>query len=265
MNKNQLSTIPVKNLVKQEAIKKMLSNTLKGKATQFTTSLINVVNNNKALAKVDQMSVIQSAMVAASLDLPIDQNLGYMWLVPYKGKATPQIGYKGYIQLAQRTGQYKAMNAVVVHEGELESWNPLTEEAVFDPAGRVSDEIIGYIGYFKLINGFEKTVFWSKDDIDNHRKRFSKMSGGDNPTGVWATDFDAMALKTVLRNLLSKWGPMSIEMNQALSLDENEPPKSVDADEVDYSETTEQLIADFNQSQERKTVDAGETEQQELL
>lgn len=158
MNRS-LAKVPVKVLVKQDSIQNMLKQTLKGRVTQFATSLVNVVHDNPALENVDQVSVIQSAMVAATLNLPIDKNLGYMWLVPYKGQAQAQIGYKGYIQLAQRTGQYKAMNAVVVHEGELISWNALTEEVEYDPSKRESDEAIGYIGYFKLINGFEKTVY----------------------------------------------------------------------------------------------------------
>ena len=199
------------------------------------------------------MSVIQSAMVAATLNLPIDKNLGYMWLVPYKGQAQAQIGYKGYIQLAQRTGQYKAMNTVVVHEGELISWNPLSEEVEYDPTKRVSDEVIGYVGYFRLVNGFEKTVYWTKEQIDQHRQRFSKMSGKSEPTGVWKTDFDAMALKTVIRNMLSKWGPLSIDMQEALKHDEQEPTERIDVetDELEAaSETTDNLIADFNKSQQ---------------
>lgn len=251
---NQLARMPMKKLIKQDEIQQMLSRTLQDKASQFSTSLMNVVNGNQSLAKVDQMSVIQSAMVAATLDLPIDQNLGYMWLVPYKGKATPQIGYKGYIQLAQRTGQYKSMNAIAVHEGELKGWNPLTEEFEFDPAGRTGDEVIGYVGYFKLTNGFEKTVFWTKANMEDHRQRFSKMSGGKKPSGVWASDYDAMAIKTVLRNLLSKWGPMSIELETALSNDESTPqtPADIDATETGASETTDNMLDKFHQQQEQK-------------
>jgi len=107
---NSLSQFPVKTLVKQDKIQQMFEGALHEKATQFATSLVSVVNENRKLSQVDSMSVINSAMVAASLDLPINQNLGYMWLVPYKNVATPQIGYKGYIQLAMRTGQYKSLN-----------------------------------------------------------------------------------------------------------------------------------------------------------
>lgn len=255
-----LSKVPVKDLVKQDKIKQMLASTLGSRSQQFATSLVSVVNENYQLGKVDQMSVINSAMVAATLDLPINQNLGYMWLVPYKDKATPQIGYKGYIQLAQRTGKYKSMNAVTVYEGQLKSWNPLTEEVDYDPNGSTdSNKVIGYIGYFKLLNGFEKTVYWTKEEIEAHRDRFSKAKS----SGPWKTDFDAMALKTVLRSMLTKWGPMSTEMEEAVSHDE-EVPKDIDADEVDAndaaSDTTQAMLDDFAKSQKAKPVKGEESD-----
>ena len=251
-SKNQLAHTPVKTLVKNSKIKKMLEEALRDKAPQFMNSLVSVVNSNQSLQKVDQMSVINSAMIAASLDLPINQNLGYMWLVPYKGTATPQIGYKGYIQLAMRTGQYKAINAIAVYEGEISAWNALTEDVDYDPSKRSGDAVIGYIGYFKLLNGFEKTVYWTREQIDQHRQRFSKMSGGKNPSGVWKSDYDAMALKTVLRNMLSKWGPMSTEMATAVSQDEEAPVNAVDVEEDTTSETTQSLLDEFNAAEKAK-------------
>lgn len=241
---NQLAKVPVKQLVQNDKVKGMIANVLHERAPQFATSIVSIVNSNRSLANVDQMSVIQSAMVAATLDLPIDQNLGYVWLVPYKGKAQAQIGYKGYIQLAQRSGQYRAMNAVTVHEGELTSWNPLTEEIGYDPTKRTSDNVIGYIGYFKLLNGFEKTVYWSREQIEAHRQRFSK-AGGNSP---WKSDFDAMAKKTVLKDLLTKWGPMSTQMAVAASKDEADPdPVNIEADETTKDKQAEDL---FNQVSE---------------
>jgi len=238
---NALSRVPVKQLVKNAQVKNMIANVLHDREPQFATSIVSIVNSNRSLANVDQLSVIQSAMVAATLDLPIDQNLGYVWLVPYKGMAQAQIGYKGYIQLAQRSGQYKAMNAIAVHEGELTSWNPLTEEVGFDPMKRTSDVVIGYIGYFKLLNGFEKTVYWTKEQIEAHRQRFSK-AGNKSP---WATDFDAMALKTVLKSLLTKWGPMSTQLAEAVAKDEVNPdPVNIEADETTKDKRADDL---FNQ------------------
>ena len=235
---NQLAKVPVKQLVQNDKVKGMIANVLHERAPQFATSIVSIVNSNRSLENVDQMSVIQSAMVAATLDLPIDQNLGYVWLVPYKGKAQAQIGYKGYIQLAQRSGQYRAMNAVTVHEGELTSWNPLTEEIGYDPTKRTSDNVIGYIGYFKLLNGFEKTVYWSREQIEAHRQRFSK-AGGNSP---WASDFDAMALKTVLKSMLTKWGPMSTQLAEAVSKDEAEPENvNVEANETTKDKQVSEL------------------------
>jgi len=234
----------IKQTLGRDDIQRRFHEVLRDKAPQFMSSIVNVVNSNQQLQKVDAMSVISSAMVAATMDLPIDQNLGYMWIVPYRGQATPQMGYKGYIQLALRTGQYESINAAEVYEGELESWNRLTEEIKLNPNGRASDNVIGYFGYFKLINGFEKKVYWSVDEINAHRRKFSKMSGGTKPSGVWADNFDAMAKKTVLRNMLSKWGILSIQMQNAVTkdevpqtLDENSnpmnDPKAVTATEDD--------------------------------
>jgi recombination protein RecT len=155
-------------------------------------------------------------MVAATLDLPIDKNLGYAWVVPYGNKAQFQMGYKGYVQLALRTGQYKSINVIDVHEGELISWNPLTEELEIKFEEKKSDAIIGYAGYFELINGFKKAVYWSKEQIEAHKRKFSKSDFG------WKKDYDAMARKTVLRNILSKWGILSIEMQQAYTSDMRE-------------------------------------------
>lgn len=223
MNKQELARISVKQQVQSPSIKRKFEDVLGKKAPQFISSLINVVNSNTELKEVDQNSVIAAALVAAALDLPINQNFGYMYLVPYKGKAQPQMGYKGYIQLAQRSGQYLHLNAISVYEDEFEGWNPLTEELKYEPNfhDRNKDEKpVGYVGYFKLQNGFEKTVYWTREQIDQHRQKFSKMSGKQKPTGVWATDFDAMALKTVLRNLIGKWGPMTVDMQTAYNADE---------------------------------------------
>lgn len=192
-------------------MKKKFEEVLGKRAPQFMTSMMNLVNSEAMLQKADPMSVISSCMIAATLDLPVDKNLGYAWVVPYGNKAQFQLGYKGYIQLALRTAQYKHINAIPIHEGELKKWDPLTEELDIDFEARVSDAVIGYAGYFELINGFKKTVYWSKERIDAHRKKYSKSDFG------WNKDYDGMALKTVIRNMLSKWGILSIEMQSAFS------------------------------------------------
>lgn len=209
----------IKSLLYSEGIKKRFEDVLKAKAPQYMSSIINLVNGDTNLKNCDQMSVIASCMVAATLDLPIDKNFGYAWVVPYGNskqgmvKAQFQLGYKGYVQLALRTGQYKGINVIEIHKGELKEWNPLTEELKVDFTAKESDEIIGYAGYFELINGFRKTTYWTKEQIMKHKAKYSKSDFG------WSKDFDGMAKKTVLRNMLSKWGILSIEMQTAYTAD----------------------------------------------
>lgn len=225
----------VKGLMDSPAVKKRFEEVLCERAPQYMSSIVNLVNSDTNLKKCEPMSVIASCMVAATMDLPVDKNLGYAWVVPYKDKAQFQMGYKGFIQLALRTGQYKAINVVEIREGELISWNPLSEEVEIDFTERKSNKVIGYAGYFKLLNGFEKTVYWSKEDMEAHAKKFSKTYNFKN--GVWQTDFDSMAKKTVIRNLLSKWGILSIEMQKAYTADNNTIKESIlneDTMEIDF-------------------------------
>lgn len=219
----------IKALLNSDSVKKRFEEILEKRAPQYMSSIINLVNSDANLQKCDPMSVISSAMVAATLDLPVDKNLGYAWIVPYGNRAQFQLGYKGYVQLALRTGKYRAINAIPIREGELVSWNPLTEELVVDFTKRKSDAIIGYAGYFELVNGFRKSVYWTKEEIEAHRKRFSKSDFG------WKNDYDAMALKTVIRNMLSKWGILSIEMQEAYV-------KDIDSEHHEEEKSDEQYI-----------------------
>lgn len=248
-NQNSPQGYTIKQLMNADSVKKRFEETLGKKAPQFMASVINLVNSDTNLQKCDQMSVVSSAMVAAALDLPIDKNLGYAWVVPYGTKATFQIGYKGYIQLALRTGQYRNINVIEVYEGELVKWNRLTEEIELDLDGRKSDKVIGYTGYFELINGFRKTVYWSREDIERHKKKFSK-------TGfAWKDNYDAMAMKTVVRNMLNKWGILSIDMQKAYTEDISEPEEStteenidiVDADYEEVDDDLKQAVIDFEE------------------
>lgn len=247
-NNGPTESVTVKALLDSPNVKKRFEEILKQRAPQYMTSIINLYNSDNYLKACDPMSVVASAMVAATLDLPIDKNLGYAWVVPYKGKASFQLGYKGYIQLALRTGQYRYINAIPVYEGELISWNRLTEEINLDETKKSSDKIIGYCGYFELINGFKKTVYWTRDQIEFHRNKFSKSDFG------WNKDYDAMALKTVIRNMLSKWGILSIEMQTAYSRDVDTKIEyeddSNDADYIDLNPTDlETLIDNFDPNQ----------------
>ncbi|XZK30810.1 recombinase RecT [Clostridium perfringens] len=236
----------VKGLMDNPSIKKRFEGVLKEKAPQYMSSIVNLVNSDTNLQKCEGMSVIASCMVAATMDLPVDKNLGYAWVVPYGNRAQFQMGYKGYIQLALRTGQYKSINVVEIREGELVSWNPLTEEIEVDFSKRESDAVIGYAGYFKLINGFEKTVFWTKEEVNNHANKFSKTVNSKN--SVWKSNFDAMAKKTVLRNLLSKWGILSIEMQKAYKADENLINKGL-MDDIENVQANIEAIQENNENE----------------
>ncbi|WP_179396334.1 recombinase RecT [Lacticaseibacillus absianus] len=232
----------VKSLLNSDSMKHRFGEVMGAKAPQFMSSIVNLVNSSQPLQGVDGMSVISSAMVAATLDLPIDPNLGYMYIVPFNEKqangsyikrAQPQMGYKGYIQLALRSGQYKAIEAGPVYEGEMTNWDRFTGH--YERGEKISDKVVGYFGHFELINGFEKTVYWTAEEMDAHRVKFSK-SGNYNgkPSGTWKSNYEAMATKTVIRNMLSKWGILSIEMQDAVVKDER--PQVYDAETGELSD-----------------------------
>lgn len=230
----------LKSLLNTPTMQKKFEQVLSKKAPQFMASILNLYNGDPGLQAAEPMSIISSAMVAASLDLPVDKNLGYAWIVPFydskKGvkAAQFQLGYKGYIQLALRTGQYKNINVSPIYEGELKRWNRITEELKLDLDGKASEKVIGYCGFFKLTNGFEKTVYWTRDEVEAHRIKHNKMKDKKAMNNVWKSDYDAMAMKTVVRNMLSKWGILSVEMQKAVSEDENEEREIKDiTDEVD--------------------------------
>lgn len=209
----------LKGMLESPAYKKKFEEMLGRKAAGFMSSIIAVTNNNKYLAKANPATVIGAAAQAAMLDLPINQSLGFAYIVPYGNEAQFQLGYKGYIQLAQRSGQYVDIGAKTVYEGELEYENRLLDKFKFGE--RTGDKVIGYLAYFRLTNGFEKMLFMELDDMIAHAKKYSKnYKGGTDKWGL--TDFNTMAEKTVLKRLLSKYGPLSIEsiqMSQALSND----------------------------------------------
>lgn len=209
----------LKGMLEMPAYKNKFNEMLGKKAAGFMSSIIAVTNNNKYLAKANPATVIGAAAQAAMLDLPINQSLGFAYIVPYGNEAQFQLGYKGYIQLAQRSGQYVDIGAKTVYEGELEYENRLLDKFKFGE--RTGDKVIGYLAYFRLTNGFEKMLFMELDDMIAHAKKYSKnYKCGTDKWGL--TDFNTMAEKTVLKRLLSKYGPLSIEsiqMSQALSND----------------------------------------------
>ena len=219
--KHQLTPVQrLKTALDAESVQEQFRNALQDSAPLFVASLIDIYASDRNLQECEPAAVIMEALKAATLRLPINKNLGFAYIVPYrnKGKTEPQmqIGYKGLIQLAMRTGEYRYLNADVVYEGELKSWNKLTGE--MDLSGeRTGDKVLGYFAYLELRNGFTKTVYSTMDQVVGHGKRFSKSYNSEY--SPWKTDFDAMALKTVIRALLTKWGYMSIEMVQAVDRD----------------------------------------------
>ena len=208
----QLTT---KDLFGQKTIQERFEAILGKKAQGFISSVLQVINNNKLLSKADPKTVLNAAATAASLDLPINQNLGFAWIVPYKGQAQFQMGWKGFVQLALRTGQYQRINVTEVYENQYKSFNRLTEDllADFDKTGE--GKIVGYASYFRLNNGMEKTTYWSTEEIISHAKKYSKAYGTSHSPWSDKDQFHAMAKKTVLKNSISKWGIMSIEMQTA--------------------------------------------------
>lgn len=229
----------LKGMLESPAYKKKFEEMLGKKAAGFMSSIIAVTNNNNYLMKADPATVIGAAAQAAMLDLPINQSLGFAYIVPYKGAAQFQLGYKGYIQLAQRSGQYVDIGAKTVYEGELEYENRLLDKFKF--GNRTGDKVIGYLAYFRLTNGFEKMLFMDLDEMQAHAKKYSQnYKGGTDKWGL--TDFNTMAEKTVLKRLLSKFGPLSIEsvqMSQALSNDGGVISMNKDGEfDVDFSGET---------------------------
>ena len=234
------------------------------RAPQFISSVVSLVNATPALQEAffdSPMTVIQAALKAATFDLPIDQNLGYAYIVPFKNnKKQPDgswakkmeasfiLGWKGMHQLALRTGAYKTINVVDIREGELKSYNRLTEEVeidfVDDEEAREKLQVIGYVGYYRLVNGAEKTIYMTVKQIENHEKRFRK---GDYQGKGWKDDWDAMARKTVYRKLIGKWGVMSIDYQNhgeanalANQMQEEYNLENKNVYEADYSDVDEE-------------------------
>lgn len=223
--------------------KKLLQDSLKENAGAFSASVIDLYNSDTYLQRCDPRQVFGECLKAVSLKLPISKQLGFAYVIPYKknGVDVPQfqLGYKGMIQLCMRTGEYKYINADVVYEGEYQGADKLT--GYVDLNGeKTSDKIIGYFAYIETLNGFKKAIYWSKEKVTEHAKKYSKSF--NSSSSPWKSNFDAMAIKTVLRNLLSKYGVMSVEMANALQAEETfaEPPETTGEEiEATVDEVTE--------------------------
>lgn len=216
---------------------KKLKAVLGDNASAFMVSVINLYTSD--LAGADPQTVLNSAFIAAALKLPIEKNLGFAYIIPYKNRkegtstAQFQIGYKGLVQLALRSGQIKKLNALEIYEGQIKSFNPLTEEIEFDMSAPKT-EVVGYAAYMELVNGFSKIIYIPKEDMERHADKYSQAFRYDKnykkSSSVWSTDFDSMAKKTVIKMIL-KFAPLSTEMQMIEKVDQSSI-KKVDVDEA---------------------------------
>lgn len=228
----------LKLMLSSDSVKQRFSEILGQRAPAFMSSVISAVNSNPGLKKCEPMSVIQSAAIAAAMDLPITPGLGFAHIVPYGDVAQFQMGWKGFVQLAMRSGQYRTINAAPVFEGQIKFRNPFTGEIEFDFEAR-STNVIGYLLYFKLLNGYEKFYYMTKEECEKHGKRYSKQYAYGK--GQWADNFEAMALKTVVKQGLSKYGILSVEMQKAIETDQGSvlPDGTVRYDDNPQEETAQ--------------------------
>lgn len=236
----------IKSMIQSPQVMKRLEEILGKRASTFATSVVQICNQNTMLRNAEPTSVLNAAMVSATLDLPLNNQLGFSWIVPYGKDAQFQIGWKGLVQLAQRTGQYLRINVVPVYENQFKSWNSLTEDLEADFLADGAGRVVGYCAYFKMLNGFEKTVYWSIEKVTTHGKKYSKSFS----SGPWKTEFDKMAMKTVLKHTLSNWGFLSIEMQQAIRVDQA-VIKDENAEDISYVDNEPEEI---NKEAERATL-----------
>jgi len=264
LQKQQQSAV---SLLQQDNVKKKFAEILGNKSAGFITSVLSAVNSNALLKNATPNSVYMAAMMAAALDLPVNQNLGFAYIIPYNSKvkgengepdkwvtaAQFQMGYKGFIQLAQRSGQYKTISAAPVYEGQLISEDPL-KGFEFNWTAKKSDKIIGYAGYFALINGFEKTLYMSVEELQKHGQKYSKTYS--QTSSKWKTDFEAMAMKTVIKLLLSKFAPLSVDtvMQKAIVADQAviNDSETLDVTYTDSTDVTEEEKPELTPEQLKK-------------
>ena len=262
----------------QEAVRQNIEGIVGAKDSQrFISSIVSSVQTNPTLAECTNSSILSAALLGQSLNLPQSPQLSYFYIVPYnnkkkvkdsQGKETEitvkegvfQLGYRGYIQLAMRSGQYQKIQCTEIREGELKSYNPITEEFEFEPIlnyeERGKKPVVGYYGSFVLVNGFKKEIYWDKARMEAHAKKYSASYRKGWNSSFWSSDFDEMAKKTILRQLLSKWGVMSVDLEKAYNgdmavIDENgmpdyidnvpdEPEKAVDVFDTEAKEITDE-------------------------
>lgn len=218
-------------MISTEGYQRMISSALKDeqRRNRFIASITSAVAVNPDLQECTPQTILSGALLGESLNLSPSPQLGQYYLVPFKNnrkgvtEAQFCLGYKGYIQLALRSGYYKKLNVLSIKEGELVRFDPLNEEIevkmIEDEREREAAKTAGYYAFFEYMNGFRKALYWSRDKMEAHALRFSKGYAAKKGYTFWEKDFDAMAYKTMLRQLISKWGVMSTEMQDAVAQD----------------------------------------------
>lgn len=247
MNQVAQQTKSLKQYVSDDKIRQKFTEILGEKSKGFLASVMQVANS-PMLKNADPATVINAAMMAATLDLPINNNLGFAYIVPFNNRkagtteAQFQLGYKGFIQLAQRSGQFSRIAATPVYQGQIVSENPLLGYE-FDWSVKPQGNPIGYVAFFKLLNGFTADLYMTVDEVNRHASKYSQTY--KHGFGVWKDNFDAMALKTVLKLLLSKQAPLSIEMQSAVLADQAvvRDVENNDFDYIDHNESITDLEA----------------------
>lgn len=254
----------------QDAVKTQINNIIGGKdGSRFISSIVSAVSTNPALQECTNNSIVSGALLGESLKLSPSPQLGHYYLVPFNNRqqgtkeAQFQLGYKGYIQLAIRSGQYKKLNVMAIKAGELIAFNPLDEEIeinlIKDFNERENAETIGYYAFFELTNGFRKAIYWSKEQMEAHATKYSMGYKAHKGYTFWEKNFDGMAYKTMLRQLISKWGIMSIDMMKAYDGDmavmDGESPNYVDNQPDEFPETKEEVKIEATETQAEETTE----------
>ncbi len=258
--------------LRAEKTQAMVLISLRGKADEYFRNIASAVANNAELQKCDPVTLICGGLQAAQLQLPLGSGLGFAYLIPFKNnkkkiyEAQFQLGYKGLIQLAIRSGLFAEINCGEVYEGELSDFNRIAGTFKLD-GERKSDKIVGYFAYFRLNNGdtpencFSKSLYMSADEVEKHAKRYSQTYSSQyestRNSSKWTTDFDAMARKTVLKLLLSRYAPMSVEIQKAVASDQAVVREDGVLDYVDNEQPDEQ--AQIEEKKEAMRTNAGET------
>jgi recombination protein RecT len=263
VNVNEKVSVPVKQekpkfsaIVKTDAYKNLVNSTLSDpkRSANFTTAITSAVSTNPALMDCDPWTIVSAGLLGETLQLSPSPQLGQYYLVPFNDRklgrkvAQFQLGYKGYIQLAIRSGYYKKLNAMEIKAGELISFDPLTEDYVFqlipDEAEREATDTVGYVAMFEYTNGFRKVIYWSKEKMQAHALKYSQTYKQGYSSSLWKQDFDSMAIKTMLRQLISKWGIMSIEFQKAYEADMGVLRPGTD--KIDYVDNDDSFDADLD-------------------